>query len=412
MNKPHQTVRDLQDLLQKEGSDLEMLLEKSLRTARERAEADLDPDLLAALDWPEDLPGYYSYLEQFIRWVPRQSDAPAWKDTAPEERYAKEVSDRLAHFFWLIDQKVDVGETAVAENSDSFRDWLTGFARQWGEFLDTPDSFSQEILDSFLRDAPEYTIEESLVDGRPNTPSGWLTFNQFFARELNAGLRPISEPTDNTVVVSPADCSFRHSFDIDAESNIPATTIKQTHKYGNIKQLMEGSRYADAFANGTFVHYMLPPSAYHRYHVPVAGRVEESFVISGKVFMQVDLEGHQLKSRDSASSGYEFSQTRGVVTLDTSAAGQGDLGIVAVIPVGMSHVASVNLTAVEGRHVAKGEEFGYFQFGGSDIIVLFQEGVDPEIDTSESFRLVGSAIAQAHPRRSRSTDGLPGTPTT
>ncbi len=189
---------------------------------------------------------------------------------------------------------------------------------------------------------------------------------------------------------------FRHSFDIDHESNIPSTTVKETHHYGNIKQLIEGSRYADAFAGGTFVHYMLPPSAYHRYHVPVAGRVEESFVINGRVYMEVDLEDHELRSKDSTESGYEFSQVRGVLTIDTSHSrdGDGDIGIVAVIPVGMSHVASVNLTAVPGTEVAKGEEFGYFQFGGSDIIVLFQEGVDPQIDTSSALRHVGSTIAR------------------
>jgi hypothetical protein len=44
--------------------------------------------------------------------------------------------------------------------------------------------------------------------------------------------------------------------------------------------------------------------------------------------------------------------------------------------VGMAHVPSVMLTSVEGPHMAKGEKFGFFQFGGSDIIVLVQEGVD------------------------------------
>jgi len=229
-------------------------------------------------------------------------------------------------------------------------------------------------------------------------PSGWLTFNQFFARELNAGLRPISDPNSNLVVVSPADCSFQQVYDIDDESNIPATTIKNTHHYGNITQLIEGSRYADTFAGGTFSHYMLPPSAYHRFHTPVAGHVQESFVINGKVFMEVDLHDHELVSSDSATTGYEFSQTRGVLTLDTTGTEHGDLGIVAVIAVGMSHVASVVLTATAGAHVAKGEEFGYFQFGGSDIIVLFQPGVTPHVDTSTDHRLVGTPIARVHPR--------------
>lgn len=89
-----------------------------------------------------------------------------------------------------------------------------------------------------------------MINGKPNMPSGWLTFNQFFARELNAGLRPISEPGSNLVVTCPADCIFQHQYDIDAESNIPATTIKHSHKYGNIKQLLEGSEYADSLAGG------------------------------------------------------------------------------------------------------------------------------------------------------------------
>jgi phosphatidylserine decarboxylase len=396
LSGPDKIVHDLQDLLE-EDPGLAKALEESLRSARSRAEGTLNQDLFDALDWPEDLAGYYRYLEGFVRWIPQQSNAPAWRSSAPEERYAKEVSDRLAQFFWLVDQKVVEGDKAIGENSDRFRDWLTEFARQWGSFLDTPESFDQEILESFLENAPEYTVEESLVDGRPNQPSGWVTFNQFFARELNPGLRPISEPTNNLVVTSPADCIYQHRYDIDDESNIPATTIKSTHRYGNIEQLMEGSEFADAFAGGTFVHYMLPPSSYHRYHVPVGGLVKESFVISGKVYMQVDLEGDQLQSRDSAKTGYEFSQTRGVLVLDTTGEGQDSLGVVAVVPVGMSHVASVNLSTVPGTHVAKGEEFGFFAFGGSDIIILLQAGVDADVDTSEGLRHVGTPVARCRP---------------
>ncbi|MGN6130188.1 MAG: phosphatidylserine decarboxylase [Nocardioidaceae bacterium] len=390
-------VRKLHDTVENEDG-LGRLIEQSLRRAHERAEAGLNKELYDALPWPTDLDGYYDYLDEFARWIPRQSDNPAWKTSAPEERYAKEVSDRLAHFYWLVDQEVEAGGSSVAQDHDVFADWLTDFARAWGDFLDTDDSFGEEILRSFLEDAPEYHVEESMVDGRPNMPSGWHTFNQFFARELNVGLRPIAEPTDNRVVTSPADCSFKQCFEIDAESNIPATRLKETHVYGNIKELMEGSEYADAFAGGTFAHYMLPPSAYHRYHVPVAGKVEESFVVQGKVFMQVDLTDGQLQSKDTSQSGYEFTQTRGVVTIDTAASGQGDLGIVAVIPVGMSHVASVNLTASVGTQLAKGDECGYFQFGGSDIIVLFQKGVAEQVDTDTGFRLMGTPIARCTSR--------------
>jgi phosphatidylserine decarboxylase len=60
----------------------------------------------------------------------------------------------------------------------------------------------------------------------------------------------------------------------------------------------------------------------------------------------------------------------------------------------MAHVSSVILTAVEGTQMAKGEQFGYFQFGGSDIIICFQPGVDPQIDTGKGYRLVGTPIAR------------------
>jgi phosphatidylserine decarboxylase precursor len=393
MSKPEPIIDELRETLGKEP-DLTKRLERSLVKAHESAEAGLNPDLFAALEWPRGIGEYEDYVRGFIRWMPHESNAKAWQGTKPDERYAKEVNDRMAHFYFLVDQEVD-GE--APQNSEIFRDWTTRFARQWGSFLDTTESFSQEALQTFIDDAPEYRVHESLIDGVPNMPSGWLTFNQFFARELNGGLRPIAEPTSNLVVTSPADCVFQRAYDIDADSNVPPVTLKSVNTFGNIKQLMEGSAYNECFANGTFVHYMLQASSYHRYHLPVSGVVKESFKISGQVFMQVSLKDQEFNASDAATTGYEFFQNRGVVALDTSASDSDDIGMVAVIPVGMSHVSSVILSAVEGTHMAKGQEFGYFQFGGSDIIILFQEGVDPEIDTSEDYRLFGTPVARCKP---------------
>lgn len=386
MSDVDEIIHKLRKTLDEETS-LKGQLTQSLLKARELAEAELNPLLFEALEWPCTIDEYEDYLKRFIRWVPHESDADAWKK---QNRQAQEVNDRISHFYFLIDQKVG---DEKPQSSSTFRAWVTDFARHWGEFLDTTESFGPDILQSFIDNAPEYRIHESLIGGVPNAPSGWLTANQFIARELNGGLRPIAEPANNRVITSPADCRYQHTYQIDADSNIPATTVKN-EKYGNIKQLMKGSQYSESFAGGTFVHYMLPVHAYHRYHVPVGGLVKESFRINGEVFLQVGIEDHELSASDCATTGYEFFQTRGVVTIDTSQSECGDIGIVAVIPVGMAHVSSVVLTAVEGTRVAKGEEFGYFQFGGSDMIILFQSGVDPQVDTSEDFRLVGTPIAR------------------
>ncbi|WP_337059543.1 hypothetical protein [Kineococcus sp. G2] len=240
MSRPTRVARTLQELLERDRA-LATLVERSLRTARSRTEGTLDPDLLDALDWPQDLDGCYRYLEGFVRWIPQQSDSPAWASSAPQRRCA------------------------------------------------------QEVLEPFLKNAPEYTVEERIGAGRPNQPSGWLTSNQFSARALNPGLRPIAEPTDDLAVTSPADCLFQHPYGIDGESNIPATTVEGTHRYGNVEQL-----------------------------------------------------GRPLRG---------------------------------------------------ARHARRqGEEFGYFAFGGSDTILLFQEGVDVEIGTSGGLRRVGTPVGRCRPR--------------
>jgi hypothetical protein len=64
---------------------------------------------------------------------------------------------------------------------------------------------------------------------------------------------------------------------------------------------------------------------------------------------------------------YQFAQERGLVVIDSPV-----VGLVAILPIGMAQVSSVNLTAEKGATLTKGEEFGYFLFGGSDIVMLFQ----------------------------------------
>ncbi len=67
-------------------------------------------------------------------------------------------------------------------------------------------------------------------------------------------------------------------------------------------------------------------------------------------------------------AGFQFAQDRGLIVIDSP------LGVVAVLPIGMAQVSSVTLTAEKGADLFKGEEFGFFAFGGSDIVMLFEAG--------------------------------------
>lgn len=382
----------------KNDSGFMSLLLDSLRMASDAAQKEMDASLEAVLCWPADLDSYCDFLTQFSRWCPRQSKLPGWSN--PDTGQSQEVYDRLCHFYFLIDQPVGPNGTMRLQDVDWFGEWLVQFANAWGSFLDTSESFNTEILESFIQDSPEYRIQDSMVNGKPNQP--WNTFNEFFSRELNPGLRPIASPLDNRVVTMPADCTYRMHYPISASSTIPQITVKKTHQYASVVELLHGSRFANEFANGTFTHYFLGPYSYHRFHTPVAGNVEECFAVQGATFLEVNLKDGQFDAPDNSGQdpgfgsnsgeGYEFTQARGILTVDTRNSPHGDMGIVAVIPIGMCQVSSVHMTAQPGP-AEKGDEFGFFRFGGSDIILLFQEGKAPKIDTCNKYRYFGTDLS-------------------
>ena len=150
-------------------------------------------------------------------------------------------------------------------------------------------------------------------------------------------------------------------------------------------QLLHKSKYADKFNGGHFIHLFLGPYSYHRFHTPVAGKVIECYPLDGQVYLDVALSAGQFNAADSATDGYEFLQARGVLTVDTAGSESGDVGVVAVLPIGMCQVSGVNMTHKTGVACDKGEEFGYFTFGGSDIIILLQKGTNPEFKPGTEY---------------------------
>jgi len=354
---------------------------------------------------PRDVDDFPEHDAQVARWVPQQHPEPVWqrKPLASSELY-----DRCVHFYYLVNQPLKEGGDTDDDDDDTLQDhpwfseWLVAFAEDWGSFLDSPESIKDVSLEGFAQYAPQYNISASLkTDGTPNTPSGWRTFNQFFARRLNPGLRPVAEPTNNKVPTAPTDCVFVERFDVADDGSLPEITIKGTHRVASVRELLRGSRYADAFKGGVFAHYFLGPHGYHRYHLPVAGKVVESYVVLGKATADVRIgDDGEFDVPDSARKGYEFAQARGVLVVDTKDSPFGDVGLVAVVPVGMAQVDSVNMIHEVLTDGHKGDEFGYFLFGGSDIAILFQAKANAHIDTNPDpslYRLYGTPIGTLHP---------------
>ena len=143
----------------------------------------------------------------------------------------------------------------------------------------------------------------------------------FFSKYLKSrDRRPIASPDDPAVVVAPADSVPQGVWAIDSNSRIRVEGGLQVKlaTFYSIKELLgDDSKYRDAFANGILTHTFLNVNDYHRYHFGVGGTVLETMIISQNVALEVVWSQEQGKYVPIDSTGWQFTQTRGYVILDT-----------------------------------------------------------------------------------------------
>ena len=258
-----------------------------------------------------------------------------------------------------------------------FAEWLHDYTGSLGQWMDTSESLAN--LEDFIND-PLYAVADAI---RPD--HGWSSYNDFFSRRLQPGLRPISAANDAAVIVAAADSSFCGHHQIRSDSTVVAKGLTWS-----VMELLDGSPYAEAFKDGFYGHSFLAPHNYHRFHAPVAGKLLELRTVMGRVAMDVHEQPDGSLSVSRSAIGYQFHQQRGIAVLDTA------VGLVGVIPIGMGIVSSVTFTAPQHSTLQKGDELGYFSFGGSDVVLLFQKDAAVEWQLNPGdFRQQGQAIARA-----------------
>ena len=256
--------------------------------------------------------------------------------------------------------------------AEPYRSWLIDFTKQWGEFLSTEESWSDEYYE-LAREDERFGLDKDWYEDKSN----WNSFNDFFSRYLaSADQRPIASPEDDSVVVAPADSTPQGIWQIDDNNEIVQKegAVIKSKTFNSIADLIgEGSEYSDAFAGGVLTHTFLDVYDYHRYHFPVSGVIREVRMIpqddavGGAVVWDAEIEKYVLHAD---TPGWQMIETRACVIVETEAH-----GLVALLPIGMSQVSSVNLedTVRVGETVKKGDMLGWFLFGGSDYVMLFQK---------------------------------------
>ena len=193
------------------------------------------------------------------------------------------------------------------------------------------------------------------IDDSEFAPAHFQSFNDFFIRKLKPERRPIV--SDERCAVLPADGRYLVFPDL--------SLVKQFYIKGQTFELfpfLQNGAYAHRYARGAMVIARLCPTDYHRFHFPIAGIPSEAREIPGPLFSVNPLA---LRKRLAIL----WENKRMVTEIDG-----GEFGTLLFIEVGATCVGTIHQTYPSETSVGKGGEKGYFYFGGSCLVLLFEPG--------------------------------------
>ncbi len=325
--------------------DLRAMMEQSLRLAQ-RA----NPD--RATNPVQSLEEWYVYMDAFLRRMPWES-----LHLGEDASFFHRIDQGIGYFYFLLDQPLDELKDRgywypSLQYEPTIAKWLVEYNTVWGEWLSSQDSWQ----DAYYQLAQTDSRFELDTD-RYESPENWHSWNDFFARRLRT---PLIVPHQG--FISPCDGVL-------LDMPVKTTSVKE------LSDLLSGSQYQNPFVGGKAIHWVLDVFDYHRFHAPCAGEVIECRTIegihAGGGVIIWDAEQHRYRYAQLASTGFQSLETRGILIMDTS-----DYGRIALVAVGIQQVSSVvwNDSLQIGTKIVQGQELGLFQFGGSDILMLFEEG--------------------------------------
>ncbi|MDP1622757.1 MAG: phosphatidylserine decarboxylase [Bacteroidales bacterium] len=195
-------------------------------------------------------------------------------------------------------------------------------------------------------------VDEFDIDLRTAQKQEFNSFNDFFTRKLKNNARPVD--TNSTVAVSPADGKIL------AYANISNSDFIIKGYRFDIYSFLNNARLAQNYLDGTLVIIRLAPFDYHRFHFPISGGVSPVTRIDGDYYSVNPLALRKMTEI--------FCLNKREFTILSNPL----FGDVAMAEVGATMVGSIVQTFT-GNFVKKGEEKGYFKFGGSTVALLFEK---------------------------------------
>lgn len=241
---------------------------------------------------------------------------------------------------WAYDKPLGRAAVWLLVKRSLFSRWYGLRMSQWG---------SRSRVQPFIE---RYGIPVEEMAGEPGC---FPSFNAFFARRLKPHARPIV--TGDDAVAFPADGRHFAIPDVGQNDGIFVKGVRF-----DLTALLGDATMAEQYARGSLLISRLCPVDYHRFHFPVAGVPGQARLINGSLYSVSPIA---LRRRPTLL--WENKRYRTVIKTES-------FGEVVFLEIGATCVGSVHQTYRPGYPVVKGEEKGYFTFGGSCVITLFPPG--------------------------------------
>lgn len=212
----------------------------------------------------------------------------------------------------------------------------------------------------------------------------YSSFNDFFIRKLKPSVRPIANGNDTAIL--PADGRYLAFQNFDREEGI----LVKGKKF-SLATLIGDEKLAQKYEQGSLLIARLAPVDYHRFHFPSNCTPSETHLINGPLYSVSPLAlNHNIEI---------LAENKRVIThLRTH-----PFGTILAVEVGATNVGTIHQTYEPEKHYAKGDEKGYFSFGGSCIILIFEPGriqFDPDLLENtraglETYAHMGESLGRA-----------------
>ena len=185
--------------------------------------------------------------------------------------------------------------------------------------------------------------------------TSYKSFNEFFIREFNEGQRTFTQDENEMGAFAEARYFGHESMTDDLNIPVKGSMLRAVDLIGD-------PELAKDFIDGPLMIARLCPVDYHRYHYPDHGKTLKAFTVPGDLHSVNPLA---LKYRQDIF----IKNERRVSILETE-----HFGKLAYIEVGATCVGKIVQSFDESKPFKKGDEKGYFLFGGSTVVLCGEKG--------------------------------------